>query len=149
VSISPSRGIDGSPSRGITVRAVRGRITKVTVRTGGDPVQGRLNAARTVWHSKWALDVSQHYTVSAAAVGHSGTPVAKQASFRTFTPKRTFTTKIIEGYRQTYGVGMPIILYFSRPISNRAAVERALQVRASKRPPTPRSTTRWRCRATP
>lgn len=41
--------------------------------------------------------------------------------------------RIIEGYRQTYGVGMPIILYFSRPVSNRAAVERALEIRTSKR----------------
>jgi lipoprotein-anchoring transpeptidase ErfK/SrfK len=39
---------------------------------------------------------------------------------------------IIEGYAQTYGVGMPIILYFNQPILNRAAVERALQVRTSR-----------------
>src|SRR5262249_43209239 len=61
-----------------------------------------------------------------------GTPVRRRSAFRTFTPKHTFTTKIIEGYRQTYGVGMPIILYFSRPLSNRKAVERALRVSASK-----------------
>jgi lipoprotein-anchoring transpeptidase ErfK/SrfK len=39
---------------------------------------------------------------------------------------------IIEGYRQTYGVGMPIVLQFNRPIANRAAVERALQIRTSR-----------------
>src|SRR5581483_698810 len=37
------------------------------------------------------------------------------------------------GDQQTYGVGMPIILYFSRPITNRAAVERSLEIRTSKR----------------
>ena len=28
-----------------------------------------MNAAGTVWHSAWALDVSQSYTVTAKAVG--------------------------------------------------------------------------------
>ncbi len=34
---------------------------------------------------------------------------------------------------QLYGVGMPIILKFDRPITNRRAVERALSLRTSKR----------------
>jgi lipoprotein-anchoring transpeptidase ErfK/SrfK len=70
--------------------------------------------------------------VSATAVGKSGDPVTRTARFRTLTPEKTFSAQIIEGYEQTYGVGMPIILYFSRPIANRAAVERALQIRTSK-----------------
>ena len=48
------------------------------------------------------------------------------------TPSRTFTTEILEGYDQTYGVGMPIILYFSQRITDKAAVERALQITTSK-----------------
>jgi lipoprotein-anchoring transpeptidase ErfK/SrfK len=105
----------------------------VIVHTGGDPVTGRLNAGGTVWRTTWALNVSRRYTVTATAVGTAGRTVTRRSSFRTFTPKNTFSTRIIEGYRQTYGVGMPIILYFSRAISNRAAVERALQIRTSKR----------------
>ncbi len=114
------------------MRAVGGRVSKVNVRTGGDPVTGSLNAARTVWRSRWALNVSQHYTVIASAEGSSGGRVTRRSSFRTLTPRKTFSTKIIEGYHQTYGVGMPIILYFNRPVKDRAAVERALQVRSSK-----------------
>jgi lipoprotein-anchoring transpeptidase ErfK/SrfK len=134
LSITPDGGSrDTRPNRGITVRTVGGTISKVIVRTGGDSVTGRLNAARTVWRSTWALNVSQRYTVIATAAGTSGAPLTRTSSFRTFTPARTFETRIIEGYRQTYGVGMPIILYFSRPISDRAAVERSLQIRTSKR----------------
>jgi lipoprotein-anchoring transpeptidase ErfK/SrfK len=133
LSITPTSGsTDTAPDRGITVAAAGGRITRVTVRTAGDPVVGTLNAAGTVWHSTWALDVSQRYTVVAGAVGPSGEAVTRTSSFGTFTPAQTFTAEIVDGYEQTYGVGMPIILYFSRPIADRAAVERALQVRTSK-----------------
>jgi lipoprotein-anchoring transpeptidase ErfK/SrfK len=133
LSITPaSSRTDTRPDRGITVTAARGKITNVIVRTGGDPVTGTRNAARTVWHSRWALNVSRRYTVTASAVGTSGGPVTRTSSFRTFTPRRTFSARIIEGHHQTYGVGMPIILYVSRPIANRAAVERALQVRTSR-----------------
>jgi lipoprotein-anchoring transpeptidase ErfK/SrfK len=125
--------MDTAPDRGITVRAVKGRISRVVVRTGGDPVSGTLNAARTVWHSNWALGVSRRYEVTATAAGTSGRPVTRTSSFRTFKPKKTFTARVIEGYGQTYGVGMPIIIQFDRPITNRKAVERSLQVRTSRR----------------
>ena len=99
-------GVDTAPNRRVTVRAAGGRISKVIVRTDGDPVVGRLNAARTVWRSTWALNVSQRYTVTATATGTSGNPVTRTSSFRTFTPRNTFSTRVVEGYRQTYGVGM-------------------------------------------
>ncbi|HET7590063.1 MAG TPA: Ig-like domain-containing protein [Solirubrobacterales bacterium] len=133
LSIAPVDGTtDSRPDRGITVRAAGGRISRVVARAGGERISGKLNAAGTVWHSAWALGVSRRYTVTATAVGRSGDPVTRSSRFRTFTPSRTFSTQIIEGYKQTYGVGMPIILYFSRPVANRAAVERALEVKTSK-----------------
>jgi lipoprotein-anchoring transpeptidase ErfK/SrfK len=131
VKITPANGArDADPSAGITVTATRGALKDVTVRTSGDPVSGRLSQGGRVWHSQWALDVSQTYTVTATASG-SGS-VTTTSTFRTLAPGRTFTTEIIEGYHQTYGVGMPIILYFSQPITDKAAVERALQVTTSK-----------------
>ena len=132
LSITPAAGTDTTPNRGITVTAHGGKITDVTVQTAGDPVTGTLNLAGSVWRSTWALDVSRHYTVTATATGSSGETATRHVSFRTFTPRSTFTTEIINGYGQSYGVGMPIILYFSRPIANRAAVERALEVRTSR-----------------
>ncbi|MDQ6805504.1 MAG: Ig-like domain-containing protein [Actinomycetota bacterium] len=132
--ITPAAGAtDTAPNQGITVAAAGGKIGTVIVRAGGNRVPGTLNAAGTVWHSTWALSVSERYTVTAtAAAAVSGSPVTRTSSFRTFTPHKTFTAMITEGYHQTYGVGMPIILYFSQPIANRAAVERALQIRTSR-----------------
>jgi lipoprotein-anchoring transpeptidase ErfK/SrfK len=104
----------------------------VTVRTGGDPVTGTLNATGTLWRSTWGLNVSQHYAVTATAVGQSGPPVTRSISFRTFTPRSTFSVEILEGARQVYGVGMPIILLLDHPVAFKAAVERALEVRTSR-----------------
>jgi lipoprotein-anchoring transpeptidase ErfK/SrfK len=75
--------------------------------------------------------VSTQFTVTAIAADSGGRTVTKTSSFRTLTPAQTFTTTIFEGYQQTYGVGMPILLTFSRPITNRAAVERSLSITSS------------------
>ena len=133
VTITPGNGTHGAdPSKGITVTASGGTLKNVSVRTAGDPVTGSYSAGNTSWHSTWALNVSQSYTVTVTAAASNGSTVTKTAAFRTLTPSSTFTTEILEGYGQSYGVGMPIILYFSHRITNRAAVEHALQISTSK-----------------
>ncbi len=133
VKITPANGaVAADPSAGITVTATGGELKNVTVRTSGDAVSGRLSQGGTVWHSQWALDVSQAYTVTATSSRSGGGTLTTTSTFRTMTPSRTFTTEILEGYDQTYGVGMPIILYFSQPITDKAAVERALQITTSQ-----------------
>jgi lipoprotein-anchoring transpeptidase ErfK/SrfK len=134
LKITPSPGTeDANPSNGITVRALNGgKVTRVTVRTGGDPVTGALSDGGESWHSTWALDTAQSYTVTAYGTDSNGHPVTAAATFRTLTPARTFETEIYEGQDQTYGVGMPIMLIFNEPITNKAAVERSLEVTTSK-----------------
>jgi lipoprotein-anchoring transpeptidase ErfK/SrfK len=125
-----SRGVD--PSAGITVTAVKGKVTNVTVRTPGDAVSGHLSDDGKTWHSTGHLDVSQNYTVTVTGTAPGGTAITKTSTFRTLTPSQTFSTEIYEGSGQTYGVGMPIMLIFSQPITNKAAVERSLHLTTSK-----------------
>jgi lipoprotein-anchoring transpeptidase ErfK/SrfK len=132
VTITPANGAaQADPSAGITVTAAGGALTNVTVHTSGEAVTGGLSQGGTVWRSQWALNVSTAYTVTATASGHGSTRTAT-STFRTLAPAQTFTTEIVNGYDQTYGVGMPIILYFNHKITDNAAVERALQVTTSK-----------------
>jgi lipoprotein-anchoring transpeptidase ErfK/SrfK len=133
LTITPANGTrNAAPDRGITVTASHGTIEHVTVSAGRDPVSGSLSSDGTFWHTQWALNVAQRYTVTATAKNTAGQTVTATSSFRTLNPGQTFQTQIFEGYNQTFGVGMPIKLTFSRPITDKAAVERALQVTTSK-----------------
>ena len=133
VRITPGNGANAAdPSKGITVTAAAGTLKSVGVSTAGAPVTGTYSADRSSWHSTWALDVSRSYTVTATAVTSGGVTTTKTAAFRTLTPAATFSTHIFEGYGQSYGVGMPIILTFSAPVQDKAAVERSIELRTSK-----------------
>jgi lipoprotein-anchoring transpeptidase ErfK/SrfK len=137
LSITPASGSTGAnPRKGITVTASKGTIKSVTVTgdglTGSRAVTGTLNSAKTVWHTTWALPVDQTLTVTATGVDTSGHSATQTSTFKTLRPAQTFTTHIFEGYKAQYGVGMPIMLTFSQPIKNRAAVERSLQITTSK-----------------
>jgi lipoprotein-anchoring transpeptidase ErfK/SrfK len=133
IAISPATGSkDVDPSDGISVTAARGTLTSVSVTSGGDPVAGAMNSTSTAWHSAWALGVSSTYTVTATARARGGKPVTRTSTFTTLNPASTFSAEIYEAQGATYGVGMPIILTFSQPITDKAAVERALQLQTSK-----------------
>jgi lipoprotein-anchoring transpeptidase ErfK/SrfK len=133
IKITPangSRGVD--PADGISVALPKGKVTNVTVNTSGDAVSGRLSDDGKTWRSLRTLDVSQSYTVTATGMDNAGNKITKTSTFRTLTPSRTFSAQIFEGYHQTYGVGIPIMLTFSQPITNKAAVERSLELTTSK-----------------
>ena len=133
LKITPANGSHSAdPSAGISVTAVQGKVTNVTVRTSGYAVSGSLSAGGKSWHSARNLNVSQSYTVTATGTDSSGDKITTTSTFRTLTPAHSFTTQIFEGYQQSYGVGMPIILTFSQPVTNKAAVERSLQLTTSK-----------------
>ncbi|MGH3122199.1 MAG: Ig-like domain-containing protein, partial [Streptosporangiaceae bacterium] len=131
--ISPGDGHhDVNPSQGVTVTAASGKIKSVTVTSGHQTVGGSLNSAQTVWRNRWTLQPSRDYRVRATAVNSSGTTITSTSSFHTLTPAASDTAMIFEGYKQSYGVGIPIRITFSSPVTNKAAVEKSLQIKSSK-----------------
>ena len=133
LSITPADGSrDVKTSTAVVVTPSNARVTSITVTSGGIPVDGVVSNGGLVWHGRWALHTSSRYRVTVMGRSETGTAISATSSFRTATPPASTQIRIFEGHRQTYGVGMPVILTFSRPVADRAAVEAALQVTASK-----------------
>jgi lipoprotein-anchoring transpeptidase ErfK/SrfK len=120
------------PSAGISVTVAGGTITDVTAQADGQAVAGDKGGGGTSWHSRWALLTNTRYTVRATATDAGGISVTEHSTFTTLSPSKTFSTTIFEGAGKTYGVGMPIILTFSTPITDKKAVERSLEIWTSK-----------------
>jgi lipoprotein-anchoring transpeptidase ErfK/SrfK len=133
VVISPQDGTDDArPDRRIRVRVADGAIQNVFVRAKGTQVDGALNPARTVWTSRWTLDTGTRYEVAATAISRDGTATTAKSRFTTLKPRQTISASALAPFdRETVGIGMPVILNFDRPVSNRAVVEKALEVRSS------------------
>jgi lipoprotein-anchoring transpeptidase ErfK/SrfK len=94
----------------------------------GKVVAGVLNRDRTLYTLTEPLGYDATYIWSGSAVGHDGKPVAVKGKITTVAP-----TKVVDGGfqladGQTVGVAAPIIIQFDAPISDKAAVERALKV---------------------
>jgi lipoprotein-anchoring transpeptidase ErfK/SrfK len=140
LKITPADGSHAAdPGAGITVTALKGKVTNVSVTATGtttgsassETVSGSLAGGGTSWHSDRNLAVSQSYTVTATGTAPGGEKITTTSTFKTLTPAQTFSAHIFEGYKQSYGVGMPIILNFSEPVTNKAAVERSLELTTS------------------
>ncbi|MGD0927428.1 MAG: Ig-like domain-containing protein, partial [Streptosporangiaceae bacterium] len=135
--------VDLRPDLGIRVAVRDGRLTGVSVRTmagnaagsqaaAGQALAGTYAPGSRSWRTRWALAPSQTYRVTATAVDSRGQRTVMSGTFRTLRPRRTFTAATTLGAGETVGVGMPIMIDFSRPITDKAAVERALQIWSSK-----------------
>jgi lipoprotein-anchoring transpeptidase ErfK/SrfK len=135
VQITPSAGAKGvRPSAPIRVLALSGHLVNVTVRAGGRDVAGQMNSGATEWTSRWALTPGAAYVVQATAGNSAGKTVTAMSRFRTLQPSLTFSASLdwtlAANQGKPYGVGLPIILNFSQPVQNKAAVRKALVVTA-------------------
>ncbi|MQA01853.1 MAG: L,D-transpeptidase family protein [Streptosporangiales bacterium] len=125
------------PDGRVVIRATGGRLTAVSVESkNGRELEGSYNADRTTWTSRWSMKPSMKYVANAVAANRDHEATSASSTFRTLTPPSTFTafsySSGIAPSGSTVGVGFPLILNFTAPITNKTAVERALDVDMSK-----------------
>ena len=117
--------------RKVKLRVSSGIFEEVQV-TGprGEVVKGRLSPDETRWVSRSPLQAGSRYRISSTAVDAEGRKVGYESGFRTRTltlDEQTYPSFVpVEG--QTVGVGMPVIIRFDVPVTDKAAIEKHLKV---------------------
>jgi lipoprotein-anchoring transpeptidase ErfK/SrfK len=120
---------DVVPIAPISVQVTDGWFQKVALtNSSGKVVAGSFNADRTVYTTTEPLGYDATYTWSGSVVGHNGKAIPVAGKFSTVTPSKKVGGAFQLADGQTVGVAAPIIIQFDAPISDKAAVEKALTV---------------------
>lgn len=112
---------------GVTVRD--GWFQRVALTSpAGKVLSGTFNRDRTRYTVTEPLGYDAVYTWSGSVVGHDGNAVPVTGTVTTVTPAVVIDGGFQLADGQTVGVAAPVILQFDGPISDKAAVERALTI---------------------
>ncbi|MEU9759611.1 Ig-like domain-containing protein [Streptomyces sp. NPDC047987] len=140
IRVTPRDGArDVAPDDRVEVRVPDGRLKRVGVTRIEDAqehrVPGRIARDGRSWTSsgdgrKGRLGLAATYRVDAVAADGDGHEVTRRTTFTTAVPEHRFTARVTPESRSTVGTGMIVSFAFSRPVVDRAAVERAIEVTA-------------------
>jgi lipoprotein-anchoring transpeptidase ErfK/SrfK len=126
----------------VSVKAAGGTITKVTLTyrgrdRWGRPVKGQVNGAfskdRTRWTANERLEPNFSYVLAMTGKNSASAVIKQSRSFLTHNltlAEQTFPT-IYPLPKSRVGIGMPVILTFDVPVTNRKEFEKNLHVTAS------------------
>ncbi|MGZ8752865.1 MAG: Ig-like domain-containing protein, partial [Acidimicrobiia bacterium] len=133
VTSDPADGaVDVRPDATVTVTAKYGQIVAAELLDDADVASvGVIAPDGSAWSSAGsALATGSHYRVNLQIQTPRGVK-NRITSFTTLTPTATMSARVSPGDDETVGVGQPIIVRFSDPVANKAAVEQRLVVTPS------------------
>ncbi|MFE7560559.1 Ig-like domain-containing protein [Kitasatospora sp. NPDC057500] len=132
ITAVPADDTQNLPPEGpVRVAVAQGRLVSVRLAdTRGAEVPGTLSPDGTGWAPDGPLPLATAFTLDAVAEDDQGLRAVQHADFSTMAPSHTFVAFFTPEDGSTVGVGMPVSLRFSRAITDRAAVERAIAVTA-------------------
>ena len=114
-------GRDVAVDQRLEVVASGGTLRKVTVTSAAGPLGGALSDDGTGWLASGRLEPGTSYAVKSVAEGSDGRRVVKTSRFATddlTLDEQTYASVApLDG--ETVGVGMPVIVTFDLPVTNR------------------------------
>jgi lipoprotein-anchoring transpeptidase ErfK/SrfK len=125
------RGATAVPvDRRISVTADSGTLTSVAVSSQSGTIPGKMSADKKTWTAGMLLEPATSYTVVSEAAVEGGKSVRRTTHFRTaaLTLDQQTYPSIAPLNGETVGVGMPVIVTFDVPVTDRASIERNLHV---------------------
>ncbi|MDT4939225.1 MAG: hypothetical protein QOG80_2896, partial [Pseudonocardiales bacterium] len=134
ITITPASGNNVRPDTVVRVGIKHGLMDFVSVSDEhGSLIPGVYSADHNSWSTRQLLEPATRYHVAVGADSKDQFWL-KEADFRTVVPTHKLKAKIAPLNGETVGVGMPIAVYFTAPVKNRAAVQKRFTVTADKAP---------------
>jgi lipoprotein-anchoring transpeptidase ErfK/SrfK len=131
------RGTDVAVDQRLEVVASGGTLRTVTVSSAAGPLRGALSDDGTGWLASGRLEPGTAYAVRSVAERSDGHRVVKTTRFATkdlTLDEQTYASVApLDG--ETVGVGMPVIVTFDIPVTNRAAIEKHMTVTSTPKQP--------------
>ncbi|GGS89490.1 lipoprotein [Streptomyces chromofuscus] len=133
IRITPKDGsTNASINNSATVTVSKGTLTEVTMTTAdGTAVEGEISADKTSWKPSVQLERSTRYKVAVTAKDSKGLEAHENASFTTVSPDNSFIGTFTPDDGTTVGVGMPVSINFDKAITNKAEVQKSIDVTTS------------------
>lgn len=132
----PSAGSAAVPvDQLISVVASGGTIRSVRVVAPTGPIPGELSTDATRWHATERLEPGQTYQVTTIAQDSAGEKQTRRSSFRTvpLTLAEQTYPSVAPLNGETVGVGMPVIVNFDVPVTDKRAFEKNLHISSTPR----------------
>ncbi|CAL9428513.1 L,D-transpeptidase 2 [Streptomyces sp. enrichment culture] len=134
ISITPGDMADNvAITDGVSVSVTDGTLDTVTMKAtdSGTEVAGTISADGTGWTPDGQLSRATHYELAVRASDSQGRQAHQNATFTTISPDNSFIGNFTPEDGSTVGVGMPVSLNFDKEITDKAAVEGAVEINTS------------------
>jgi len=138
LGVTPLDGAKGvNPAVAPSVKAVNGRVQDVVLvpAAGGEAVKGTVSADGSTWTAVDPLAFNTPYNYSYTIVDEAGRQTKKVQTFTTVEPANEADAAVYPENGSTVGAGQPIDIVFSEPVTNKAAVEKAVKITVSSKQP--------------
>ena len=130
VTVTPAGGAQKADfTQPVKVTVAGGTLTSVILTDpNGRQVAGQIAPGNTEWTSTAKLSSGTTYKVAVVATDFAKLQAFKQVTFATGAPENTFVAVYTPDNATTVGVGMPVSINFSKPVTHQVAVQKAITV---------------------
>ncbi len=123
--------------REVRLTASGGKLRSVKVTSAAGPLPGKLSKDKVTWVSSGRLEPGVSYRIHSTGVRSDGKKVVKDQRFQTedLTLDEQTYPSVAPLAGETVGVGMPVIVTFDIPVTDKASIEKHMSVNATPRQP--------------
>lgn len=134
LTVTPQEGATSiNPAEPIVATAKYGTISRVVLKDTetGETADGTVSDDGATWKSAGNLKFNTGYTMVVTTTDTVGTEAEHRSTFTTVPTENEANAFVYPGGNFTVGVAQPLEFTFSEPVTNKAAVEKAIRITAA------------------